>query len=116
MQDITDNLFWDQLLQLIEDGYVIPIVGRDLLKTNYQGQDTLLYPLIAQKLAEYLEVATDNLQEGDEINSIVYRYVEKGKRIEDIYSALKIVMPRENEISEVEKHTTRSPPMMGTRY
>lgn len=99
MKDLAETLFWDQLLQFIAECSVVPIVGRDLLTVRYQDQTVLLYPLIAQQLADYLRVSPTDLPEGDEINTVACRYLEKGNRIEDIYSALKIVMPAENELS-----------------
>lgn len=96
---IPENLFWDQLLQLIEEGHVVPVLGRDLLLVRYQDREVLLYPLVAQRLAEYLGVSAADLPEGDEINTVVYRYMEKGNPIEDIYSALKMVMPADADLS-----------------
>jgi hypothetical protein len=97
MQNMIENLFWDQLLQLIADGHVIPIVGRDLLLVHYKGHQVLLYPLIAQQLAEYIKVDASNLPDGDEINTVVYRFIEKGFSSEDIYSPLKTVIDRINK-------------------
>lgn len=99
MRNLTEDLFWDQLLQLVAEGHVVPIVGRDLLKVRYRDQDALLYPLVAQRLASYLGVPANDLPEGDELNTIVCRYIETGNRIEDVYTALKIVMPADNELS-----------------
>jgi hypothetical protein len=94
-----ENLFWDQLLQLIEEGHVVPIVGRDLLLVSHQNREVLLYPFLAQRLAEYLDVFAGELPEGDEINTVVYRYMEKGHQVEDIYSALKMVMPADHDLA-----------------
>jgi hypothetical protein len=99
MESVDERLFWEQLLQLIAEGHVVPIVGRDLLTVRYQDRDVLLYSFIAQRLAEYLGVSGGDLPEGDEINTVAYRYIEKGNRIEDIYSVLKIVMPPDKELS-----------------
>ncbi|MEO5997042.1 MAG: toll/interleukin-1 receptor domain-containing protein [Chitinophagaceae bacterium] len=99
MKVTPENLFWDQLLQLITEGHVVPIVGRDLLLVKYKGNEVFLYPLIAQLLAEYLDVSADDLPEGNEINTVVYRYIEKGNQPEDIYAALKIVMPSDEDLS-----------------
>ena len=51
--------FWDQLLQFIEEGRVVPIVGQDLLVCEIDGQTTLLYPYLAAQLADYLGVPAD---------------------------------------------------------
>jgi hypothetical protein len=92
------SLFWDQLLQFIDGGYVVPVVGRDLLTVNAQGRQMNLYMLAAEKLADYLGVPGDSLPQGAEINAVVCRYLSTGARLEDVYSALKIVMPSETEL------------------
>jgi hypothetical protein len=96
-----ERLFWDQLLQFIAEGRVVPIIGRDLLTVNYQGVEVQLYPFLAQLLAEYLGVPAEELPEGDELNTIACRYLEKDKdnHIEDVYSALKTVMPGDEKLS-----------------
>ena len=50
-----------------------------------------LYPLLAQRLASYLHVSTDDLPEGAELNEVACRYLSKGKPAQQIYSALKAV-------------------------
>lgn len=92
MEIIDERMFWDQLLQFIDEGKVIPIVGRDLLTIEYQKKSELLYSLIARRLAGYLGISGENLTEGDELNTIACRFIETGNRIEDIYSAIKTVM------------------------
>lgn len=99
MADAADNLFWDQLLQLIAEERVVPVVGRDLLIVRYKGREERLYPLVAKRLAEYLQVAGGELPVGGEIYTVVCRYLELGNRIEDVYAALKIVMPDTDELS-----------------
>ena len=47
------TIFWDQLLQLIDEGRVIPVVGQDLLKLDESSGSQLLYPYLANRLAEY---------------------------------------------------------------
>ncbi len=90
--------FWEKLLQRIEERRVVPVVGRELLTVRHQDREIHLYALIAQRLADHLGVSGADLQEGDEINAVAYRYIEKGNRIEDIYPALKTVMPTAGEL------------------
>jgi hypothetical protein len=51
------NRFWDQLLQLIEEGKVVPVIGQDLLTIPESTGHTLLYPYLAERLAKYLNVS-----------------------------------------------------------
>ena len=55
------DIFWDQLLELIDEGKVVPIVGQDLLTVPESTGHTLLYPLLAQRLAKYLGIGDRDL-------------------------------------------------------
>ena len=56
-QSAADEELWDELLQLIEKGRVVPIVGRDLLTVDIDGQRVLLYRWLARQLADALGMA-----------------------------------------------------------
>jgi len=83
--------FWDQLLQLIEDGRVVPVIGQDLLQVRVDGQTVPLYFWLAQRLAEYLEVPTDELPESGALNEVASRFLGQGGELEEIYPALKSI-------------------------
>ena len=78
-------MFWDILLQLIEEGQVIPVVGRDLLTVSDGDRPKLLYPYLAENLAVALEVSPENLPDGEELNEVACRFISAGNRVEDIY-------------------------------
>ena len=88
---IEPSIFWDQLIQLIEEGKVVPVVGQDLLTTPESNGRKLLYPFLAEKLAVYLKVSADDLPEGAELNEVACRYLSKGKPAQQVYAALKTV-------------------------
>jgi hypothetical protein len=93
--------FWDQLLQLIEEGHVVPVVGQDLLTIQIDGQSRPLYLWLAEKLAEYLEVPGEGLPETNALHEVASRFLAQGGQLEDIYSAIKSIAPREGvEIPE----------------
>ncbi len=94
----TSKLFWDQLLQFIEEGRVVPIVGRDLLTVGFEGRRTNLYPLLAERLADYLGVEAEELPAGGELNEVACRYLADRGQLEDVYPALKSVMPGPGEL------------------
>jgi hypothetical protein len=83
------SIFWDQLIELIEEGRVVPVVGKDLLTVPDANGRGLLYPYLAERLARYFDLAADNLPEGGELNEVACRYLAQGGLVEDIYSALK---------------------------
>jgi TIR domain/SIR2-like domain len=85
------SLFWDQLIQLIEEGRVVPVVGQDLLTLPASTGHKLLYPFLANRLASYLKVSTDDLPPGAELNEVACRYLSRGKPAQQIYAALKTV-------------------------
>ena len=53
-----NQIFWDQLLDLIAGGHVIPIIGRDVLSMPSQEGKTFFYPFLAKRLAEPVESVT----------------------------------------------------------
>lgn len=80
------------MIQLIEEGRLVPVVGQDLLTVPESTGHKLLYPFLASKLAEYLEVNTDDLPEGTELNEVACRYLKESKgKPQEIYAALKTV-------------------------
>jgi len=80
------------LIQLIEEGRLVPVVGQDLLTVPESTGHKLLYPFLATKLAEYLEVSTDDLPDGAELNEIACRYLKDNRgKPQEIYAALKTV-------------------------
>lgn len=84
---------WDQLLEHLEEGRVIPIVGQDLLTVRFEGRDVPLYRLLAERLAGGLEVSPADLDDTGALNTVACRYLAQGGELEDIYSVLKSVMP-----------------------
>ena len=85
--------FWDQLLQFIEDGRVVPVVGQDLLQMEMDGRTVSLYGWLAEKLAEYLEVPDEGIPETGALHEVASRYLAQGGELEDIYPALKSLLP-----------------------
>jgi hypothetical protein len=85
--------FWDQLLQLIEESRVVPVVGQDLLRTEVDGRDVPLYWWLAQKLAVYLEVPAEDLPESGALNEVASRFLAQGGELEEIYPALRSIAP-----------------------
>ncbi len=85
--------FWDQLLQFIEDGRVVPVVGQDLLRVTIDGETTSLYGWLAEKLAEYLEVSAEDIPETGALHEVASRFLAQGGELEDIYPALKSLLP-----------------------
>jgi hypothetical protein len=87
------DLFWDPLLQFIEEGRVVPIVGPDLLTVGVDGRPGLLHPSLAAKLAAALDVPADGLPAVGALHEVACRFLSQGKQLEDLYPVLKAVLP-----------------------
>lgn len=92
------DLFWDQLLQFIEEGRVVPIVGPDLLTVGIDGRPGWLYASLAEKLAASLEVPAGDLPPGGALHEVACRYLSRGGQLEDFYPALKAAMPKPEKL------------------
>ena len=66
--------WWNSLLRYIEDGEVVPIVGRDLLWLNVEGQAAYLPLLLAQQLADRLGLPLPSDADDDPIDRVVRDY------------------------------------------
>jgi hypothetical protein len=65
---------WESLFRYIEDGSVVPVVGRDLLWTDVGGQQINIARLLANQLAERLRVASPANLEDDPVDAVVRAY------------------------------------------
>jgi len=92
------SLFWDTLIELIEESKIVPVVGPDLLTVEGPDGPRPFRAQLGEQLAEYLDVAGDNLPPGGELNAIACRYLAGGNQIEDIYSGLKTVATKMDDL------------------
>jgi hypothetical protein len=90
-------LFWDQLLQVVEERHVVPVVGSDLLTVRSGERDVPLYSMLATQLAKYLGVDQEPERDLD-LNTVACRYLARGNPVEDLYPAVKSVMPGYDEL------------------
>ena len=70
-----DSFDWDELLLLIEDRLVIPIVGRELLVLPPDEGNMLLEEHLARRLAETLEVPLAELSGKPDLNEVAVCYL-----------------------------------------
>jgi hypothetical protein len=74
--NIWEDTLWDDLLPAIEEGQVIPIVGRDLLMVETDTGTQSYHHLLAQRIAAELKIPTENLPPDFETNDVVCAYKE----------------------------------------
>src|SRR5262245_65143174 len=67
---------WDELLLLLEDRAVIPVVGRELLVRSSPTGELLMEHDIAQRLAQVLSVPREALSDKPDVNEVAMRYLE----------------------------------------
>jgi hypothetical protein len=93
----TERL-WDQLLQFIEDGLVIPVLGRDLLHVSVEGRGVDFYSYLAERLASKLDVPLADVASPASLHAVIYRFLDGRGELEDVYPALRSVMPARGEL------------------
>jgi len=71
----------------------VPVIGQDLLRVEVEGTPVPLYVWLAEKLAEYLEVPAEDLPERGALNEVAGRFLAQGGDLEDIYPAIKSIVP-----------------------
>jgi hypothetical protein len=74
--NIWEDVLWDDLLPAIEEGQVIPIVGRDLLVVETDAGPRMFHRLLAERLAAELKIPADRLPAEFETNDVVCAYKE----------------------------------------
>ena len=75
MLDRSVEVFLDDLLEFVEDGKVVPIIGEELLRVGQNGDEISLYRYIADKLAERLAIPAASLPAEPNLNAVVCHYL-----------------------------------------
>ncbi len=85
MSIATDD-FWDDLLDLIEGGNVLPVVGQGI--TTMGPDDALLAPWLALRLAERLNIPATNLPAEPSLHDVICRHLMQGGERGAVYTRL----------------------------
>ena len=68
MDSHLDEDFWEDLLTLIDEGQVIPVIGAGVVT---RGDDQAhFYPWLARRLAERLNIAPEMLPAAPDLNGV----------------------------------------------
>src|SRR6516162_2552459 len=92
MLDRSVETFLDDLLEFVEDGKVVPIVGEELLRIRQDGDEIPLYRYIADKLAERLEIQPASLPPEPSLNAVVCHYLQTGGLPEEVYPKIRPIL------------------------
>ncbi len=69
-----EAMLWEDLLLAIEEGQIVPVVGRDLLLVATEAGPRLFYRLLAERLAQELRVPTEGLPPNFDPNDVICAY------------------------------------------
>jgi hypothetical protein len=86
------EVFLDDLLEFVEDGKVVPIIGEELLRVHRDGKEIPLYRYIASKLADRLEIPTGALPGEPTLNAVVCHYLQSGGVPEEVYPKIRPIL------------------------
>ena len=92
MLDRSAEAFLDDLLEFVEDGKVIPIIGEELLRVRQDGNEIPLYRYLADKLAERLQIPADSLPPEPSLNAVVCHYLQTGGVPEEVYPKIRPIL------------------------
>ncbi len=87
-----DDDAWDDLLSVIEEKRVIPIVGPELLQVTTERGPRLLYDWLAEKLAARLSVDVAALPTPYTLNDVVCWFLAARGRREEAYVRLRAIL------------------------
>jgi hypothetical protein len=68
--------FWENLIYAIEDGQVVPIIGRDLAIVDSEQGPIPFHRLVASRLCAQLRIPLDRFPAGFDINDVACAYKE----------------------------------------
>ena len=91
LDDRVIQSIWDDLLEFVEDGKVIPIIGAELLEVEHEGSRVPLYTVVARKVAERL-LPGEAVPADTTLNDVVCRYTATGRPREDVYPKIRSIM------------------------
>ncbi len=95
MNDL-DDYFWDDLLEYIEEGKVIPIIGPELVTVDAGAGEMTFNRYVAEQLTGRLRVKPRDLPENYSINDVVVRFIENRGKKEEIYPRIRTLLKDTN--------------------
>ncbi|HEX3525515.1 MAG TPA: toll/interleukin-1 receptor domain-containing protein [Thermoanaerobaculia bacterium] len=87
MADLQEG-FWDNLLDYIQDGTVIPVIGPELVTVQDGDREVPLNRWVAQRLASALGLPTAELPEGFDLNEVVSLHLRRRGEREELYAQI----------------------------
>jgi hypothetical protein len=76
MTDVPES-FWDNLLDSIQEGTVVPVIGSELVTVREGEQDMPLDRWLARRLAADLDLPIAELPDGFALNEVVSLHLRR---------------------------------------
>ena len=92
MLDRSVEVHLDDILELVEDGKVVPIIGEELLRVRVNEEEIPLYSYIAEKLAERLDIPAEALSIEPSLNAVVCNFLQARGVPEEIYPKIRPIL------------------------
>jgi hypothetical protein len=96
----NDTTVWEDILLAVEEGQVVPIIGRDLLVVNTEAGPQLYHRLVAERLAAELKIPTEQFPAQFDTNDVICAYAKFhgdstgfSPRVVRIVKELKVPLP-----------------------
>jgi hypothetical protein len=86
--------FWDNLLDFIHEGTVIPVVGPELLRGTVDGREMTLYAWLAEQLAAYFDLPPETLQGDPSLGQMASRCMHHQLSAVELYPAINRILTR----------------------
>src|SRR5580704_2312899 len=86
-EDRRRERFWNQLLDLIAAGNVVPVVGEELLQVPSDSGMTRLYPELAVRFAQLCDITMDDALKGN-LSAAVRQHPDFRDNPHDVYHDL----------------------------
>jgi TIR domain-containing protein/SIR2-like protein len=84
MAELSDG-FWDNLLDYVEEGAVVPVIGPGLVTVREGEREVRLYRWVAERLAADLELPAAELPQGFGLNDVVSLHLRRRGEREELY-------------------------------
>lgn len=89
---MTDEFDWEDLLELIEDRRVIPVIGDQLLQIPLPSGPVPLYRIVAERLVEKLRLPRSALPERLTLNEVVCKHLDAGGDVDEVYRKIRPIL------------------------
>jgi hypothetical protein len=84
MAEVPES-FWDNLLDYIQEGTVVPVIGSELVTVREEGEDVPLECWLARRLAADLGLPVVELPAGFALNEVVSLHLRRRGEREELY-------------------------------